>query len=124
MGLRTKRIIADTISRELGLELRDGRAFLERVLEIIADDMVYVGRVELRGLGTFQATERKSRVTRHPRTGEPITIPARWVVTFRGGKKLRARLDQKPTSGYAEKRGKKSTPSLTSTKRKSTRRKP
>jgi len=122
MGLRTKRIIADTISRELGLELRDGRAFLERVLEIISDDLVYVGRVELRGFGTFQTNERKSRVTRHPRTGEPITIPARWVVTFRGGKDLRARLDLKPTSGHEAARGKKR--AHASTKRKPASRKP
>ncbi len=41
------------------------------------------------GFGTFMAAERKSRVGRNPRTGEPVSIPAAKVPKFIAGKGFR-----------------------------------
>ena len=45
--------------------------------------------VKLVGFGTFEVSNRKSRVGRNPQTGEEIQIPARRVPVFRAGKELK-----------------------------------
>ena len=44
--------------------------------------------IRLPELGTFQLKTRKARKGRNPQTGRTISIPAKKVVTFRGGKSL------------------------------------
>jgi DNA-binding protein HU-beta len=45
--------------------------------------------VTLTGFGAFKVVERRARTGRNPKTGAPITIPARRAVTFAPGKNLR-----------------------------------
>jgi len=49
-------------------------------------------QVKLSGFGNFDLRDKKERPGRNPKTGEEIPIPARRVVTFRPGQKLRARV--------------------------------
>lgn len=44
------------------------------------------------GFGTFQVKDRKARVGRNPRTGDPIQIPASRTVTFKPAAALKASL--------------------------------
>ena len=44
--------------------------------------------IRLPELGTFQMRLRKARTGRNPQTGKAIKIPAKKVVSFRGGKNL------------------------------------
>jgi DNA-binding protein HU-beta len=90
---RTQRVLADTLSDELGLPRATGRRFLERLLEMVADDLVYTGRIELRGLGTFAAYDRPARQVPHPRTGEPVQVPATRAVRYRTSASLLRRLN-------------------------------
>lgn len=48
--------------------------------------------IRLPELGTFQMKTRKARTGRNPQTGQPISIPSKKVVTFRGGKELSTKL--------------------------------
>ena len=48
--------------------------------------------VKRSGFGNFHARDKGERAGRNPRTGEPFTIAARQVVTFRAGQKLKARM--------------------------------
>jgi integration host factor subunit beta len=89
---RTQKMLADTVSRELEIPIRTGRRFLQRILDLVADDLVYTQRVELRGLGTFAVHDRPPRRTRHPKTGEPITIPGGKTVRYRTAAAIRRRL--------------------------------
>jgi len=90
---RNQKIIADTISKELNLPIRTGRAFLKRFLELIGDDIVFTGKVDLRGFGSFTVIKRKPVNTTHPGTGNPITIPEKKIVKFKTSKKLKNRLN-------------------------------
>lgn len=47
------------------------------------DTLTRTRPVQVRGFGTFQRKYRKARTGRDPRTGEPIPIPAKEVLTFR-----------------------------------------
>jgi nucleoid DNA-binding protein len=52
-------------------------------------------KVDLRGLGIFEAKQTKARTGRNPSTGEPIDIPASRKAGFRPGKELKERLNGK-----------------------------
>jgi len=45
--------------------------------------------VILRGLGTFAVHAKRARMGRNPQTGTAIEIPARRVVTFKAGERLK-----------------------------------
>jgi DNA-binding protein HU-beta len=47
------------------------------------------GKVNLVGFGSFNKIHQKSRNGRNPATGEKIEIPARSVIKFKPGKKLK-----------------------------------
>ncbi len=59
-------------------------SFTGRLSKGTAKDRV----VRLPELGTFQMKTRKARTGRNPQTGKAIKIPAKKVVTFKGGKSL------------------------------------
>lgn len=88
-----QRIIADTVSKELKLPVLVGRKFLQRVLDLIADDIVYTKRVELRGLGVFHVTRRLPQTVTHPVTGELIYVPRKKVLKFKSSEVIRHRLN-------------------------------
>ena len=92
MGGNQKQL-ADQIADEMKLSVRQGRAFVSRMLELIQLDLVEHGRCELRGLGTFAVFERPERHTTHPVTGEPVVIHARRGVRYRSSKKLKELLN-------------------------------
>lgn len=95
---RTQKVLADTISHELELPIRTGRRFLQRVLDLVADDLVYTGRSELRGLGTFAVHTRPGRLIHHPGTGQTIQVPPKKTVRFRTSKAVSRRLNPKEPS--------------------------
>ena len=61
-------------------------AFLEAVKGALADQH----NIEIRGFGTFKIRNRKTRMARNPRTGEPVEVAARPVPVFKPSKELRA----------------------------------
>jgi len=46
--------------------------------------------ISFTGFGTFLVSKRKARRGRHPRTGNPMNIPASRVPRFRAGKFLKS----------------------------------
>jgi nucleoid DNA-binding protein len=48
---------------------------LKAILERISNALVIGDRVELRGLGIFEARETKGRMGRNPSTGAPLKFP-------------------------------------------------
>lgn len=76
---------------ELGLAEVD--RVVSTLFSAITDQLAKGGRVELRGFGAFSTRAREGRVGRNPRTGEPVTVPAKRVPYFKPGKEMRARLN-------------------------------
>ena len=62
---------------------------MEIFLEEIVSSLVKNEDVKLSGFGNFQLIEKKERIGRNPKTGEPALITARKVITFRAGQTLR-----------------------------------
>lgn len=61
-------------------------AFLDAIKVALKDQQ----NIEVRGFGTFKIRNRKTRMARNPRTGDPVAVAARPVPVFKPSKELRA----------------------------------
>lgn len=88
----TKKEIVKAISDETGQTQTVVSEIVGHTIEAIVKTLLREGRVELRDFGVFQVKCRKARQARNPRTGLQVSIAEKFVVTFRGGKELEARI--------------------------------
>jgi integration host factor subunit beta len=51
-------------------------------------------RIEIRGFGSFSLRYRPSRIGRNPKSGEPVSLSAKYVPHFKPGKDLRERVNE------------------------------
>jgi integration host factor subunit beta len=76
-----------------GLYHRHAEIAVEAILDQIVDALSNGNRVEIRGFGVFSAMDRRSRVGRNPRTGQPVSVTAKRVPLFRASKEIREALN-------------------------------
>ena len=88
----TKKEIVRTISDKTGLTQLQIKEIVQLTFEGIVETLLKEGRVELRNFGVFQVKSRKARKARNPRTGLQVEVPEKFVVTFRAGKEMEARV--------------------------------
>ena len=84
----TKKEIVKAISEETGLTQLEIKRIVQRTFDAIIETLVVEGRVELRNFGVFQVRPRAARKARNPRTGHQVTVPEKFVVTFKPGKEM------------------------------------
>ncbi|OAI47345.1 integration host factor subunit alpha [Gammaproteobacteria bacterium SCGC AG-212-F23] len=89
----TKAEIADRLFTEIGLTKREAKELVEHFFNTIRSFLEKGRQVKLSGFGNFELHDKKERPGRNPKTGEEIPVSARRVVTFKGGQKLRARVE-------------------------------
>ncbi|MGP1349018.1 MAG: HU family DNA-binding protein [Stomatobaculum sp.] len=77
------------IAEKAGLSKKDAEAALKAFAEIVEEELVQGGRVQLVGFGTFEVSERPAREGRNPRTGETMKIEATKAPKFKAGKALK-----------------------------------
>ncbi len=88
----TKKDMARAIAEETGLTQTQAQEVIQRVFDGITETLLSQGRIELRNFGVFEVKRRKPRRARNPRTGDPVKVPAKLVVTFRPGKEMEERV--------------------------------
>ena len=79
----TKADLVDKIHANTGLTKDEAFAYLETILETIKKTLETAETVKITGFGSFSVRKKNSRKGRNPQTGEPITITARRIVTFK-----------------------------------------
>ena len=94
MANLTKRDMVVKISEEVGITQQQAFAVIQKTLEHITDSLAEGNNVELRNFGVFQIKQREARLARNPRTGEPVPVEAKNVVTFKPGKEMEERVRQ------------------------------
>ena len=72
---------------------RDVELAVKMMLDQMAACLAGGGRIEIRAFGSFSLRLRPARVARNPRTGTPVSLPARYALNFKPGKRLRERVD-------------------------------
>lgn len=95
----TKAELAEQLYEQVGLNKREAREFVDAWFEVISGALERGETVKLSGFGNFQLRDKAERPGRNPKTGEEIPISARRVVTFKPGRKLRARVEAYVGSG-------------------------
>ncbi|HJL96228.1 MAG: integration host factor subunit alpha [Gammaproteobacteria bacterium] len=88
----TKADIVEHLHNQLGLNKTESKQLIENFFEEIKKSLEKNEEVKLSGFGNFELINKKSRPGRNPKTGDPVTISARRVVTFKAGNKLRKRI--------------------------------
>lgn len=89
----TKKKMVEKLSSDLSLPKTRVEGMLDSLINCIADTLEADGEVSLSRIGKFRVTERSARTGRNPRTGEPISIPAKQSVRFSASKTLKDKLN-------------------------------
>jgi len=87
--------IVEHLHTTLGLNKTESKELVETFFAGIAEALIKNEDVKLSGFGNFELLNKKERPGRNPKTGEPVTISARKVVTFRAGQKLRKNISSR-----------------------------
>ena len=85
----TKAQLADLLFEQIGLNKRESKDMIDAFFDLIAQSLVNGVDVKISGFGNFQIRTKAPRPGRNPRTGEPVAIEARRVVTFHASPKLK-----------------------------------
>ena len=101
----TKKEIVKTISEEIGLTQLKTKEIVQKTFDAIVETLVEdtksnlkkggegpLGRIELRNFGVFEVKRRAARKARNPRTGEKVFVAEKFVVTFKPGKEMEAKV--------------------------------
>ena len=73
---------------------RDVELAVKMMLDQMAECLAGGGRIEIRGFASFSLRYRPARVRHNPKTGTPVSVPARYAPYFKPGKRLRERVNR------------------------------
>ncbi|MCH9828562.1 MAG: integration host factor subunit beta [Pseudomonadota bacterium] len=92
----TKSELIDKLAiRQTHLMHKDVELAVKLILDEVSLALARQDRVEIRGFGSFSLHHRPARVGRNPKTGDAVTISAKFVPHFKPGKELRERVNQR-----------------------------
>jgi DNA-binding protein HU-beta len=81
--------LVSAIAAKAELSKKDAEAALKAFTDVVAEELVKGGKIQLVGFGTFEVVERAARTGRNPQTKQEITIPASKAPKFKAGKALK-----------------------------------
>jgi len=85
----TKAQLAELLFEQIGLNKRESKDMVEAFFDLISASLVEGQDVKVSSFGNFHIRAKATRPGRNPRTGEPVEIEARRVVTFHASPKLK-----------------------------------
>lgn len=85
-----KQDLVAKIAHDTGATKSSVAAAVDSLLEGMTRALKKGDAITFVGFGTFKTSQRRARVARNPRTGDPIKIPRRRVVRFTAGKALKS----------------------------------
>jgi integration host factor subunit alpha len=88
----TKTDLVEVIYERVGLSRKDAAKAVDTVLEIVRESLCRGEKVKISGFGSFVVNRKRARRGRNPRTGEPLTIGSRCVLSFKASDILKGRL--------------------------------
>lgn len=81
-GTLTKAELSALLVDHLGINRRNAKTMVDTFFELMSDTLIRGEELKLSGFGNFQVRAKNERPGRNPRTGEPVAITPRHVVTF------------------------------------------
>ena len=90
----TKADLVDDVANAAELTKKDAERLVEIVFDTIIQSLNKGEKIELRGFGSFRVRGRGARRGCNPKTGEPVSIPAKRIPYFKAGKDLKQLINQ------------------------------
>jgi DNA-binding protein HU-beta len=90
----TKDELVTSIASKAGLKKVDAQKAYDALLASVAESLAGGRDVRLSGIGSLRTNLAPARVSRNPRTGDPIQVPARRVVRFSASAELKGTVGQ------------------------------
>ena len=78
---------------QIGLNKREAKDFIDAFFDLIGSQLVDGQDAKISGFGNFEVRTKSARPGRNPRTGEPVTIPPRRVITFKTSGQLKEKIN-------------------------------
>ncbi|QQR92015.1 MAG: integration host factor subunit alpha [Myxococcales bacterium] len=86
----TKAELIDRVYEEVGgFSKKEAAELVESIFDTMKDVLAEGEKIKLSGFGNFVVRDKKERIGRNPRTGEPQPISARRVLTFKPSQVLK-----------------------------------
>ena len=76
------------------LTAKDAEIAVNAIFDAMNSSLASGQRIEIRGFGSFDINHRPPRTARNPKTGEKVAVPEKFVLQFKAGKALKARVDR------------------------------
>ncbi len=89
----SKTDLVNFMAEEAGLTKADATRALDAAMKGIIKGLKESEKVTITGYLTAASKKKPASTGRNPRTGEPVKIPARTVVTIKAGSKLKEALN-------------------------------
>ena len=77
------------VAEKAEISKKDAEKAVKAFTDVVSEELVNGGKIQLVGFGTFEGSERPAREGRNPRTGETMTIAATKTPKFKVGKALK-----------------------------------
>lgn len=77
------------VAEKAEISKKDAEKLVKAFTDVVAEELVKGGKVQVVGFGTFEVSERPSREGRNPKTGETMMIEASKSPKFKAGKALK-----------------------------------
>jgi integration host factor subunit alpha len=94
-GSLTRADLADAVRRRVGLSRAESADHVDAVLAEIFEVIVSGESLKLHSFGSFHVRSKNERAARNPKTGNPATVSARRVVTFKPSGIFRVRINER-----------------------------
>ncbi len=90
----TKAELVEKVSEKVDdLTKKQTEVIINTIFDSIKDALSTGDKIEIRGFGSFKIRSRKQREGRNPKTGSPVSVPAKKVPFFKAGKELKELVD-------------------------------
>lgn len=93
----TKADLVEEVAKATDMTKKDSEKLVEIVFDSIIESLKKGDKIELRGFGSFRVRQRGSRRGRNPKTGAPVSVPAKRVAYFKPGKELKDLINKETT---------------------------
>ncbi|MCP5208838.1 MAG: integration host factor subunit beta [Hahellaceae bacterium] len=97
----TKSELVEIIAaKQTQLNIKDVELAVKTVIEHMSQALSQGNRIEIRGFGSFSLHFRAPRTGRNPKTGDSVSLEAKYVPHFKPGKELRDQVNDSLKQGY------------------------
>ena len=77
------------VAEKAELSKKDAEKAVKAFTDVVSEELVNGGKIQLVGFGTFEVSERAAKEGRNPKSGEVMNIPASKTPKFKAGKALK-----------------------------------